>query len=1089
MTPGNDDRPIERVERALEHAHLVEHVYVHDRKGWHMAWRATKLGLLVFLTLLIIAAAIIWIWRKPIADDYVRDELERRGVTASYTLDRVGFRTQQVSNLTIGDPGNPDLTVRSAIIQLRIKWNGSAEVYRVVARGVRLKGRLLPSGRVTWGQVDKLLPPPSGRPFRLPDITADVADATVSLATPYGPMGFAVAGRGNLSGGFAGKLAASSPGLDLGTCRVDQFRAFVDIGVTGRRPNVKGPIGARDLNCPASNLRLSQPRMEVESNFAEGFDRFDGGGRLTLASFEAGANGMAGVASKLTFRGTPANVLGRIELAAQQSRLDRIVAGRTLFDGRYRLDARAGGLTALGDYSASSVRVEQSLFAMLVDPLASLDGTPLGPIGNAVSNAIRRAAGRFDVNGSLRLVNRPGGGAIRIESANGSAPSGARVAVSGGDGITYYWPSGRLRIDGNIATAGGGLPDTRIVLRQPRSGAAMSGHADIGPMAYGGSRLALSRVSFAARPGGWTEVNTVALVDGPFSGGRVAGLRIPISGRFGSGGALRFGERCLDTGFASLSAGSLLLGATRLPICPANGAILLRRPGGAVAINAASRNVRLRGRMGDSPFGLDAELVRLNDSRFAATDLKTRMGRADSPVLINAAQLQGSFAGGAMAGNFSGGDAVMGNVPLKLSEASGDWRVRNGDVTIDAGLLVSSRSDPPNFYPLRSDNMHLTMANGMIRTTGTLQHPDSGTKISDVTISHNLESGNGNAVLDVPGITFGANLQPEELSRLTQGVIALVNGGLSGQGRINWTGDGNVTSTGEFTVRDMDLAASFGPITGMNGTIVFTDLLGMQTAPGQTVTLESVNPGILVENGVLRYQLLPDNLVRIERGEWPFMGGRLILQETILNFGRPSPKRLTFEVVGLDAKTFVESMGFQELAATGTFDGVLPMIFDDQGGRIVGGRLDSRPGGGTLAYNGVVNRANLGMMGGFAFDALRDLRFKSMIIRLDGYLDGEFVTRSTIEGVGLGNTSTQRLLRSINSIPFKFNLTIKGPFRALIATAKSFRDPTQVIEPALPRPLDEVPGIVIETRRREESQQQSQTPVDEKITPTPTDQP
>jgi hypothetical protein len=289
-----------------------------------------------------------------------------------------------------------------------------------------------------------------------------------------------------------------------------------------------------------------------------------------------------------------------------------------------------------------------------------------------------------------------------------------------------------------------------------------------------------------------------------------------------------------------------------------------------------------------------------------------------------------------------------------------------------------------------------------------------------------------------------------------------------------------------FTTTNTDLAASFGPFTGLTSTIHFPELLGHETAPGQVATLQSVNPGILVENGVIRYQLLPDQLVKIERGEWPFMGGRLILQETILNFGRPSQKRLTFEVVGLDAKTFVDSMGFKEISATGTFDGVLPMIFDDEGGRIVGGRLDSRPGGGTLAYNGVVNRANLGMFGGLAFDALRDLRFKSMIMRLDGYLDGEFATRMTIEGVGLGNTSTQRFIKSLNKIPLTFNVSIKGPFRALIATAKSFRDPTQVIEPALPRPLDEVPGIIVETRRQEEKQEQSQTPVEEKVTPTPT---
>lgn len=1085
MTPGNDDRPVERVERALEHAHLVEHVYVHDRKGWHWAWRLTRLGLLSLLVLLVIAAAAIWIWRKPIADDYVRDELRKNGVHGTYSLDRIGFRTQQVSNLVIGDPANPDLTVRRATIQLRIKWNGSVEVYRVVARGVHLRGRLLPSGRVSWGQVDKLLPPPSGKPFRLPDLTVDLADATVSLASPYGQMGFAVAGRGNLAGGFKGKLAASSQGLDFGTCRLDQFRGLVDVGVSGRRPQVKGPIGAQGLLCPASNLNLAQPRMEIDSSFAEGFDSFDGKGRLSLASFQAGTNGLANVVSNLTFKGTPEQALGHIDLAAQQARLDRIFAGRTRFDGRYRLNAATGELTAIGNYGASSVKVEQSLFAVLADPLASLDGTPLGPIGAAVSNAIRRAAGRFDVEGSLRLVNQRGGGAIRIETANGVAPTGARIASSGGDGVTYYWPSNRLRIDGNFALQGGGLPTARISLSQPRSGGPMSGLATIAPYRVGNSRLAMAPVRFAAARDGSTQIQTVAMMDGPVPGGFVRGLRVPIDAAFGGPRGFAFGRRCIQASFADFRMGSVDLNPARVPVCPIGPAIAYQGRGGGLQVGANLNRPNFTGRMGNSPFNIAAASARLLTERFQLAQLTARIGRAEAPTLIEASRLEGNYAGN---GTFGGGTAILGNIPLRLTEAEGKWAMGDGGVKVSGGMLLSSRTDPPTFYPLRSDDFQFTLADDRITATGALKHPDSGTKITDVNIVHNLGTGDGNAVLDVPGIRFGPGLQPEELTRLTEGVIALVQGGLSGQGRINWTGEGNVTSTGEFNVQDMDLAASFGPITGMSGTIRFTDLLGLQTAPGQLVSLQSVNPGILVENGVLRYQLLPDNLVRIERGEWPFMGGQLILQETILNFGRPSPKRLTFEVVGLDAKTFVDSMGFKELSATGTFDGVLPMIFDDEGGRIVGGRLDSREGGGTLAYNGVVNRANLGMIGSFAFDALRDLKFRSMIIRLDGYLDGEFATRMTIQGVGLGNTSTQRFIRSVNSIPFNFNVTIKGPFRALIATAKSFRDPTQVIEPTLPRPLDEVPGIVWETRRREESQQQSQTPVEQQVTPTPTEQ-
>jgi len=338
----------------------------------------------------------------------------------------------------------------------------------------------------------------------------------------------------------------------------------------------------------------------------------------------------------------------------------------------------------------------------------------------------------------------------------------------------------------------------------------------------------------------------------------------------------------------------------------------------------------------------------------------------------------------------------------------------------------------------------------------------------------------------VPGLTFGPNLQPEEITRLTEGVIALVNGTISGQGRIDWNGAGKVTSTGDFATQNLDFAAPFGPVSGLSGNIHFNDLLNLTTPAGQVATVKSINPGILVENGVIRYQLLPNQLVKIERGEWPFMGGRLILHETVLNFGHPTAKRLTFEVVGLDAHTFVQTLGFKELEASGTFDGVLPMIFDESGGRIVGGRLDSRPGGGSLAYNGVVNKADLGTMGNIAFNALRDLRFKSMIIRLDGDLAGEFTTRLAIEGVGLGQTSTQKIIRSLLSkIPLKLNVTISGPFRALIATAKSVSDPRTMIGDVLPRPLQDVPGITTEVRRVEEEKQQTQTPVEKQVTTAP----
>src|SRR3954465_15968513 len=167
---------------------------------------------LAILVLLVVVIAAVWVERRPIATHFLKGEFERRGVQATYRVDRVGLRTQEVHDLVIGDPRRPDLTARHAIIQMRLKWDGSFEVYRVFARGVRLRGRLI-HGKVSWGQIDRLLPPPTNQPFELPQFVLDVADSSIALATPFGPGGGALVGSGRLSGGFRGSAAIASPHL------------------------------------------------------------------------------------------------------------------------------------------------------------------------------------------------------------------------------------------------------------------------------------------------------------------------------------------------------------------------------------------------------------------------------------------------------------------------------------------------------------------------------------------------------------------------------------------------------------------------------------------------------------------------------------------------------------------------------------------------------------------------------------------------------------------------------------------------------------------------------------------------------------
>jgi hypothetical protein len=120
-------------------------------------------------------------------------------------------------------------------------------------------------GKVSWGQIDKLLPPPSKQPFKLPDIVLDIADSSISLVTPFGPVGIAADGSGRLSGGFRGRIALASPRIVPGKCAAMNLRANLAVAVIARRPQGEGPVTLDRFTCPARvRCRLSPLRCQDE---------------------------------------------------------------------------------------------------------------------------------------------------------------------------------------------------------------------------------------------------------------------------------------------------------------------------------------------------------------------------------------------------------------------------------------------------------------------------------------------------------------------------------------------------------------------------------------------------------------------------------------------------------------------------------------------------------------------------------------------------------------------------------------------------------------------------------------------------------
>jgi len=1016
---------------------------------------------LAFLFLLLLALFILWTQRMPIASDYIRRELEKRDVQARYDVTRIGLRTERLENLIIGDPVRPDLTARWAEVRLAWTWRGP-KVVLITARGVRLNARVV-GGKVTMGQVDKLLPKPTGAPFRFPDQNVDVADASIRFDTPAGRIGLGLEGRGNLADGFRGKLAAASGGLNLAGCKLEAPRGYWDVAIDSARPSFRGPLHAPSIGCGTA-LALRSPLLNLEATLDEGLDGWRGKTWLRAAEVRVGKESLSRVAGSLSFDGNKAGTRGGLDLGAAGARFAGFQAERTGVSGAYNFSLDQRRFSFRGDANSAGIEGPRATFAPAIAALASAGGTPVEPIGDALSSALRRAVERFDASAALSVETAPGGGGLRLSRVSAVSRSGARLALSQGEGVSYGWPSGLSRVDGDFALSGGGFPDIRLSLAQPRAGGPISGVGRVAPMRAGAARLALAPIRFAAGEGGVTRIDTIATLDGPIKDGRIQGLVVPISGRLDGRGGFAFGERCVAARFASLSTGSLRLGPTRLPLCPTGRAVVWKAPGGSVAGGAELRSPRFTGRLGKSPIDVTARRLRfdIKGHGFTASDVAIALGSGAATNRLTFAAMDGRFAGPGLGGRYSGLTGKLANVPLNVSEGKGGWQLRGGILTMDGSLMVADAVAPARFYPLRSDDFRLRLAPGRIVAGGTLVDPDTGTRVLLADIEHNLTTGAGRAKLDVPGIAFDDEYQPEQLTRLTTGVIALVRGTVSGQGEIRWDGRGS-SSDGTFSTEGMNFAAAFGPVEGFSSTVHFTDLLGLVSAPGQLAEISVVRTGIDVFDGKVRYQLLPNLHIRVEGGEWPFAGGRLALEETVLDFSAATAKHLTFRVTGLDAAAFVQQMEFSNISATGTFDGIIPMVFDKSGGRIVGGHLIARPEGGTLSYIGELTDKDLGVYGKLAFDALKALRYSKLNIGLDGALDGEFVAAIELDGIardpgltqvtggGIRGIVARRALAQLAKIPFEFNINVRGPFRTLIATARSLEDPTNLIQANLPQ--------------------------------------
>lgn len=1003
-----------------------------------------RLGLAAGILALVIGG-LLWIERERIADNFIADQLEDMGIPATYEVASIGPRRQVLRNVVVGDPARPDLTIEEVEVRLRYRI-GMPQIASLKLVRPRLQGRVGPDG-LSFGTLDRLIFAEREVPPQLPDIDLRLVDGQGRIATAYGPLLLAASGSGGLDDGFRGKLVASGQGWASDGCTIGHGKLNGAIAVDDRKPSLRGPITLARVACADSGFSLESARVQLALEVGRDLSSLTGKGEVNTGKLAQGTIRTQGLGGDLTLRAADGMVSSHFDLVARTVQSPELAMASLGTKGEVALRGESGRIEATGTLHGVELRLGSGIEQSLQRAQAGASGTLAAPLLARMRGAISEEATGSVFDAEFLLRSKPGSTSLIMPRAAWRGGSGADLmAISQ---LQVALKNGSIeQVSGNFLTGGKDLPQINGRIQRPVGGMPVLRLA-MEPYASGNSRLALPVLVISQIGEGDFTLTGRILASGAIPSGSIENAEIPLAGGWDSQGGAWLWRRCAEMRFARVTISELELVGPRARLCPFGKAPMLAMDGRGARFAARMDGHEWVGRLGDEPARLRLGEVRLSSrAGFAAEGIELTYGVPDSASRFALGKIA-TDPGATLAGTFEAGEFALAPVPLDISEGDGNWSYADGRLSVtNARLRVTDRQESPRFEPLVARDATLEFADGRIEARAALRNPASDTIVTHAIIEHDLANATGHADLAVDALRFDKRLKPVDLSRLALGIVALADGTVNGSGRIDWRGS-EIVSTGSITTDDFDFAAEFGPVNGVSGTVRFSDLVALTTAPNQKLKIASINPGIEVLDGEVTFELRDGQFLSLKHAIWPFVGGTLTLRPTLLNLKVPEERRYVIEIVGADAAQFVQQMDLGNISATGTFDGSMPLVFDENGdGRIENGQLISRPPGGNLSYVGELTYKDLSAMGNYAFQTLRSLDYGQMTVVMNGPLSGEIITQLKFDGVRQGEGASRNFItRRIAKLPIEFRVNIRAQFHQLLTSFKSIYDPSFLRDP------------------------------------------
>ena len=328
--------------------------------------------------LLLLAVLIGWVQRNDIAESLITDYFEDQGVVATYDVALISPDRQVLTDIVIGDPARPDLTIDRLELNLTARL-GLPAVRELRVTRPRLYGTIS-EGALTFGSLDPLIFTGSDAPFVFPDMELIVEDGRGRIASDAGAIGITLSGAGHLRGGFKGELAVLAPQLTTGGCVAQRASLYGTLAIDAERPIFAGPLRFMALDCPALGLILGESGAQMALRADRNLADFQGEAQLDMGAVTLAGNAVEGLAGEGAFSWRSGALTARYDLTASGVATAYARLGEVGVTGDLRADENFARLAVEGEARGQDIVPGSALGQTLANAQGAAVGTLLEPL-------------------------------------------------------------------------------------------------------------------------------------------------------------------------------------------------------------------------------------------------------------------------------------------------------------------------------------------------------------------------------------------------------------------------------------------------------------------------------------------------------------------------------------------------------------------------------------------------------------------------------------------------------------------------------------------------------------------------------------